>query len=140
MNTKKFIIGTLAGGITYFLLGFIVYAILLEGFFAAHAGSATGVPKTTEMQYWPLFIGNLGHAALLSYVFLKWADIKTFNAGLMGGMAIGFFMTLGFDMVSFDTTNIMDMTGAIADVFVFTVISAIVGGVVGAVLGMGNKS
>lgn len=140
MDIKKFIIGTLAGGVVYFLLGFIVYAILLEDFFASHAGTATGVMKTTEMQYWPLFIGNLGHAALLAFVFLKWADIKTFGAGMAAGAAIGFFMTLGHSLISYDTSNIMDLTAALADVVVYAIITALVGGVVGATLGAGSKA
>jgi hypothetical protein len=138
MNTKKFILGTLIGGIAYFFLGFIAYALLLEDFFVAHAGSATGVMKT-EMQYWPLFLGNVGHAALLSYIFLKWANIKTFSSGLSAGAVIGFFMTIGHDLISFDTSNVMDITGVMGNVVVYTFITAIVGGVVGAVLGMGKN-
>jgi hypothetical protein len=139
MDIKKFMIGSLVGGIVYFLLGFVTYALLLEGFFAAHAGSATGVMKTAEMQYWPLFIGNVGHAALLSYIFLKWTNINSFGGGLNAGAVIGFFMILGHDLVQFDTSNIMDSTGTLADVAVYTAMTAIVGGVVGALIGMGKK-
>jgi len=45
MDTKKFITGTMVGGIVFFFLGFVTYAILLPDFFAAHAGSALGVSK-----------------------------------------------------------------------------------------------
>lgn len=140
MDTKKFLIGTIVGGIAYFLLGFICYALLLGDFFASHAGSATGVSKMNEMQYWPLFLGNVAHGALLSYIFLKWANIKTFSAGLSAGAVIGFFMTLGRNLIQYDTSNVTDLTGALADVVVYAVISAIVGGVIGAVVGMGSKS
>ena len=139
MDTKKFLIGTLVGGVAYFLLGFIVYAILLEGFFAAHAGTATGVLKTAEMQFWPLFLGNVGHAALLSYIFVKWANVKTFSAGLSAGAVVGFLMTLGHNLVQYDTTNITDITGTLADVIVYTAMTAAVGGIIGLVLGMGKK-
>ncbi len=139
MDTRKFLISTIMGGIVYFLLGFIVYALLLDGFFEVHSGTATGVEKTTEMQYWPLFVGNLAQAALLSYIFIKWANIKTFSAGLQAGLIIGFLMTVGHDLIQYDTTNIIDITGAIADVVAYTIITAIVGGVIGAVIGMGSK-
>jgi hypothetical protein len=139
MDVKKFLIGTITGGIVYFLLGFVVYALAFDQFFIAHAGSATGVTKTEAMQYWPLFLGNIGHAALLSYIFLKWANVKSFLAGLSAGAAIGFFMTLGHNLIQYDTTNIMDITGALADVIVYTIITSITGGVVGAVLGMRSK-
>ena len=139
MDAKKFLIGTITGGIVYFLLGFIVYALLLDSFFEAHSGTAKGVEKTTEMEYWPLFAGDLAQAALLSYIFMKWANIKTFSAGLSAGFVIGFLMTLGHQLIQYDTTNIMDLTSTIAEVTIYTVMTAVVGGVVGAVIGMGSK-
>jgi hypothetical protein len=134
MNNSKFALATLAGGIVYFILGFVVYAVALDGFYADHAGSATNVAKT-EMQFWPLILGNFAHAALLAYVFLKWAGIKTFGAGFSAGATIGFFTSLGFNMIQYDTSNIMDLTGSVVDVFVYAIMTGIVGGVVGWVLG-----
>jgi hypothetical protein len=125
------------GGAVIFILGFVVYALLMESFFAAHAGSATGVMKT-EMQYWPLILGNLAHAALLSFIFLKWAGIKTFGAGFSAGLIIGFLISFGVDMVMYDTSNIMDLTGSVADAVVYSLITAIAGGVIGWMLGMGK--
>ena len=58
----------------------------------------------------------------------------------MAGAAIGFFVSLSFDMGSYATTNMMDLTATITDVVVGIVMTAITGGCVGAVLGMGNKS
>ena len=99
-------------------------------------GSATGALKT-EIMFWPLILGNLALAALLSYVFLKWAKIKSFGDGMKAGAVIGFLMALSFDMILYDTTNMMDLTASIVDVIVFAVGTAIGGGVIGLVLGMG---
>jgi hypothetical protein len=134
MNNSKFLVATLIGGIAYFILGFLVYAVALEGFYAAHAGSATGVAKT-DMQFWPLALGNLSHAALLAYIFLKWAGIKTFGAGFSAGATIGFFVSLGFNMIGYDTSNVQDLTASVVDVFVWAIMTGIVGGIVGWVLG-----
>jgi hypothetical protein len=90
------------------------------------------------MAFWPLILGNLSLAALLSYVFLKWANISSFGDGFKAGALIGFFMVLSFDMILYDTTNFMDLTGTFADIIVFTVMAAIGGGVIGLVLGMGS--
>lgn len=138
MDTKKFVLGTLAGGVAYFLLGFIIYALLMEDFFAAH--TVKGIAKSeTEMKYYPMVVGNLAHAALLSFVFLKWANIKTFSSGLVGGAIIGFLMATGFDLVLYDTSKIMSIVGVLADIVVYTIMTGLVGGVVGTVLGMGSK-
>jgi len=36
----------------------------------ANMGSATGVPKGDDMQFWPLLLGNFSQAALLTYILL----------------------------------------------------------------------
>ena len=135
MDTKKFLIGTLAGGVVYFFLGYLVYGLLLQGFYEANAGSATGVMRSDdEMVWWALVLGNLAFAALLTYIFLKWAHISTFKSGLRGGAAIGFFMAFSFNLIMYATTNIMNLTSAVVDIIVATIMTAIIGGVIGAVL------
>lgn len=140
MNTTKFIVGTLVGGIAFFFLGFLIYGIALEGFFMEHAGPVTGLHKTMEeMQWWALIVGNLASGALLSYIFLKWANIKTFGGGASAGAVVGFFVTLSYDMVALGTTNMMDLTAALTDVIAGTVMTSIGGGIIGLVLGMGKN-
>ncbi len=132
MNTQKFLIGTITGGVVFFFLGFLFYAILLDSFFVANAGSATGVAKT-NMAYWPLILGNLATGALFTYIFQKWANISTFATGARSGALIGLLMALGYDLVMYDTSNIMNLTGSLVDIVVFTVMSAIAGGFIGLV-------
>ena len=139
MDNKKFLSGTLVGGVVNFLLGFVFYVVLFQGFFEANAGSATGVAKA-EMAWWPLILGNLALAALITYIFLNWANISSFAGGLKAGAIIGFLMALGYDMIMFDTTNIMTLTGSLVDVAISTIMWAITGGVIGAILGSGKTS
>ena len=140
MDIKKFLVGTLAGGIAFFLLGYLFYGFALMNFYSAHAGSATGVAKSMEEMGWGyLILGNLASSALLTYIFLKWANITTFGGGASGGAVIGFLMGLSYNMVTYATTNIVDLTAAATDVVVASVMTAIAGGIVGAVLGMGGK-
>jgi len=138
MHTKKFVLCTVAGGITYFLLGFLMYGILFEDFMAEH--SVSGIWKSeTEMKYYPLALGNIFHAALLAYIFLKWARIKSFSEGLLGGAIIGFFMAAGFDLITYDTVKFMSIEGTLADIAIYTIMTSVSGGVVGAVAGFGSK-
>lgn len=138
MNNKKFLFGTLSGGVTLFILGFIVYALLLENFFIEHAGSATGVAKT-EMQFWPLIVGNLSLGALLAYLFLKWAAIKSFGEGFRAAVLIGFFIAFGYDMIMYDTSNIMDLTATLVDIIAFSAMMGIAGGIIGLTVGAGSR-
>jgi hypothetical protein len=133
MDTKKFLTGTVVGGIAYFILGYLFYVVLFGSFFDANLGSATGVMKT-DLVWWALLLGNFAGAALLTFIFLKWAHVSTFKGGVKAGASIGIFMALSFDLISYGTSNIMNLTAALVDVVVGTVIMAILGGVIGAVL------
>ncbi len=141
MDTKKFLIGTLAGGIAYFFLGYLIYGVALAGFFSQHYGAnVTHMRAMEDIVWWALILGNLSSGALLSYIFLKWANVSSFGSGIGAAATIGFFMALSLDLVRFATEGNFDLTATLTDVVVGTVMTAITGGVVGAVLGMGKKS
>lgn len=140
MNTKKFLIGGIVGGIAYFLLGWLFYGNLLAQYFHDHAGSATGVEKAMDQfEWWALILGNLISGFLLAYVFSK-SGVATLSSGLVTGGILGLLMSASYDMIMFATTNISSKHAMLADVATFTVMSAITGAIVGAVMGMGNKN
>jgi hypothetical protein len=136
MKTQKYILGTLVGAITWFILGFVVYALLLGGFFESQV--ITDASKE-PMVWWAMILGNLATAALITYIFGRWAGIRTFAAGAQGGAVIGFFLSLGINSMMYSMTTLSTLTGHLSDVIVYTVISAVVGGVVGWILGMGSE-
>ena len=134
MDTKKFLTGTLVGGIAFFFLGYLFYGMALASFFDQHA-----MGPMEELVWWALILGNMSSGALLTYIFLKWANVSSFGSGASAAAAIGFFSTLSIDLVRFATSNAFDLTASLADVVVGTVMTAIAGGVIGVVLGMGKK-
>ena len=139
MNTKKFFIGTLAGGITFFLLGYLIYGNALAGFFSRHSAAAPGSMKQmSEIIWWALILGNLVSGALLSYIFLKLGNIGSFSSGAGTGAAIGLLVALSMDLIRYAVENSFDMTAMIVDVLVGIVMYAIAGGVIGALLGRGK--
>ena len=138
MNSQKFLIGTLVGGVSLFLLGYLFYGAALSDFFSKHVVAGSMKPMN-EIVWWALVLGNLSTGALLTYIFLKMGNVHSFGTGVRIGAAIGFFMSLGYDLVGYATANSMDRTGAVADVAVGTVMIAIAGGIIAAVLGMGKK-
>jgi uncharacterized membrane protein len=139
MNTKKFFIGTLAGGITYFLLGYLIYGLALASFFSHNTIAAPGTMKQmSDIVWWALVLGNLASGALLSYIFLKLGNIGSFGSGAGTGAVIGFFVALSMDLIRYATENSFDKKAMLVDVLVGIVMSAIAGGVIGAVLGRGK--
>lgn len=137
MKTSKLFLAGVAGGVTFFILGFILYGLLLMDFFTRN--STNDVSRGDNMLWWALILGNLCIGFLLAYIFGQWASIKTFMGGLMGGAIVGLLFTAGMDFTMHGTSDMMSMTGVLADIVVGTIMFALTGGVVGLVLGMGKE-
>ena len=125
---------TLAGGVASYLLGWLIYGILLRDMTSMY-GSATGVQKTDMRDMWALILGNFSIAYLLVHIFTRWANISTLQAGATTGALLGFLIWLSVDLIMFGTTNVYSLTGVVVDVIVSTVMGAVSGGVIGWVLG-----
>ena len=137
MNTKSFLIATVAGGIAFFLVGFLFYGVLMVDFFRDNAGSASGVMK--EPANMPLlFLGELIFGALYAYIFTRWANISTFAGGAKAGSVIGFLTGLGYNLINFSTANIHNLTASLTDAVLSGISGAIVGGIIGWVIGRTN--
>ena len=66
MNTKTIVAGVI-GGIVYFLLGWLIYGMLMSDFFEANSGSATGVMRADdEMIMWALALALRARAGSVS--------------------------------------------------------------------------
>lgn len=136
MDMKKRLLATLAGFVVFFLLGWLLYGMVLMDFFNSNQGTATGVMRAeTEMVWWALVVGNLLQAYLLVYIFGNWANITTFGGGFKSGLIIGLIIGYGVDLTMYGTTNIMNLTGALVDPLVIGVMMGATGGVIGVVLG-----
>ncbi len=139
MDTKKFLMGTIAGGVAYFFLGWLVYGMALESTMAAYSNPACMRPME-DMVMWAMAVGCLGYGATLTYVFLKSGNVNSFGSGAQAGAVIAFLMGFSIDMMMYSTSSVMNSTTGIAiDVIAGTVMGGVVGGIIGVVLGMGNK-
>ncbi|MEO8173582.1 MAG: hypothetical protein ABI581_10885 [Sediminibacterium sp.] len=138
MNTSKFIVSGIVGGIVSCLGGYLLYGMLLKDFFASHA--TVQVMRSPEtMIWWSLIAGCIFSGLLYSYIFNKWANIHSLGGGVSAGLVLGLLSAAAIDLISYGTANLMDMTGAIADIGVGAVLGALTGGAVGMMNGMGGK-
>ncbi len=80
MNTKQWVVGTVAGGIVVFGLGYVLFDLLLADFYAANAGSATGVMREPQV-IWAVFVGALAYAALILYTMKSQAAPASVASG-----------------------------------------------------------
>lgn len=136
MDAKTRIMATLAGFVTLFLLGWLIYGMLLMDFYMSNSGTATGVMREeSEMVWWALIVGNVFQAYLLVYIFDKWTNITTFSSGLQAGAILGLILGFAMNLTMYGTSNMMNLTAALVDPFVSAVMMGITGGVIGYMLG-----
>ena len=138
MDIKKLLMGGIAGGVLFFLLGWLIYGMLLMNFMNTHPGTAGNIARA-EPDFLYLIIGNLAMGFLMAYIFIK-AGINSLSRGLITGGVIGLLMAVGYDCLMYATTTAVSKTGMAADVAASVVMSAIVGAAVGAIMGMGKNT
>lgn len=139
MNTRV-IVASVAGGAALFLLGFLIYGLLLEGWMRSQMVEYKGLMNETP-NFVTLIIANIVWALLVALIFDRWASISTFIGGLIGGAMISFLMILYYDLMNVSFMNLFTgFTAVFVDVVAFTLIGALAGGVVAAILGMMNKA
>jgi len=133
--TKKLLLSALAGGIAYFLLGWLFYGMLFADFFANNAGTASGVYKSDEeMNLLVLFLGNLAWGLLLATILGCWGNVRSVMGGASKGFIIGILMGIGFDFIMYATSNLMTFNAVIVDILICGIMTTIAGAIVGAVL------
>ncbi len=137
---NKILIAGLVGAVVAFILGFLVWGLALSSFMESNLGTATGVMRDESDFLWiPMVLGHISWGIFFAYVFGHWANISTFSTGASAGALLGFLVGFTYDMISLGSTNVMNATGAIVDIIAMTIVSAIVGGVVGLMLGRGGS-
>ncbi len=131
----KILIGGILGGIVYFLLGWLVYGILLAG-----SMDAGGCMRASDaMLYLWIFIGNVFTGLMLAYVFSKMAGVTTLSTGALTGGVIGLLSAIGMDSLMYGTTTMMSSpTPILMDAVITAVMWGIVGSVIAWWLGRGT--
>lgn len=137
MDIKKLLIGAVAGGVAFFLLGWLIYGMLLQDFMKHNPGKI-GLIGRAEEDFVFLIAGQVLQGLLLSYILLK-SNVSSLGGGLVMGAVIGLLLGAAIDCTIYGTTIIMSKKGLAADVIASTVIWAVAGAVIGLVIGGKKK-
>jgi hypothetical protein len=132
---------TVAGGITFFILGFIIFGLILEPLVFKPNMSPEAAKLMKDPPDWVfLILFNFVGAFLLAYIFDKWATIKTFVGGFIGGAIIFLIVDLYIQLMFAAFMNLPHVLAPIlADLIGTTIVGGVAGGVVGIVLGKMSK-
>ena len=141
MNTNKFLVGGIIGGIANFLLGWLIWGTLLMDFMNEHTSEVGKAAMRGEenMIWWALIAGNLLYGLLLSYILNK-SGTASASAGATAAAVFGLLFAGAVDLYIYAQMDLWDTTAIAVDVAANTVVTAIVGGIIGWYLGMGKKT
>jgi hypothetical protein len=138
MKANKILLGGLAGGVASFLLGWLVYGVLLMDFWESNFNNCASRPME-EMVWWALIISNFASGFLLAFIF-SWSNTKGWLDGARIAGIVALFMIISYDLSFYSMSTMFNsLNVVIIDIVVGTVFTAIIGAVIGLVMGMGKK-
>lgn len=130
MDAKRFLAGTVVGGIVLYALGYLIFTVAFASFYAANAGGATGVDRPSELM-WAVVLGSLGYAALICYA-MGARPPSGLGGGAKVGAVVGFLMWFTVDFILYGVQDVSNLTRTIVD----PLLEVIHGGAGGAVIGL----
>ena len=131
MDTKRLLIGTLVGGITMYLVGYLIWDLAFADFWVAN--SAQGVSRDAPV-IWAQALGTLSLATLVTLA-IGWAGASSVGEAFKIGALVGFLVWFGVDFLLYGNTNIQNFTITIVDPFLEIIRTGIGAAVIAAVLG-----
>ncbi len=125
----KILRGTIAGGVVFFLLGWLVYGVLLMDYATANMNQCAARPMD-EMVWWAVIASSLLTGLLLTMV-LNWAGAKAIVDGLKTGAVFGVLLGSSMDLGFWSmTTMYNNFAVLVVDVAVYTLMMSVVGMVI----------
>lgn len=134
MDAKRFVVASLVGMVVVYAVGWLLFDTLFADFYAANAGSATGVDRDPRI-LWPMLVGALAYAALITYAMTRGGGMVDLGTGVRIGGIVGFLLWATVDFGFYGSTNINSLTTAVVDPLLEFVRGAIAGVVIAWVLG-----
>lgn len=128
MNVKNFIIGGIVGGIVDFLLGWLIWGILLKDTFPKPEGAGA-----ENMMH--IVLGCLCFGFMLSWVFSQGEGISQCMPGIKMAVGIAIFMSLCNQFFTNMYADSLDLKLVAIDVVASSVIAAVVGAAIATVNG-----
>ena len=126
-TAEAFLLASFAGGILFFVSGYLAYGVLLKDFMVA-----AGMKETPNMGV--LILSQLIFGVFLTMVLRRWEGVETVAQAARAGAALFLLVSLGFDLVQYATAIEVNPTVILVGAVVSAIQGALAGGAVGAVL------
>jgi hypothetical protein len=140
MDTPKFIVGGLLGGVINFFAGWLTWGILLTDYMSKHVTNSS-IFRTEGMIFWALIMGNICFGFLVAYI-LYVAKVRSARSGAIIGAISGALMIAAFDFTLYAQMDLYDWGIFLPDILASAFVTGLVGAAVGWYFGRGplNKA
>lgn len=138
----KILIASIIGTITYFIIGWLVFELLLGKYMEANTFSLPGFRKNEEESSFPmLIISCYAYALLISIIFGYWVNITNVKKGFAGGAVIGILIAVMADSYWYSTSHFYNnIYPLLADVAAAGFTVGVMGGIIAFSLKITEKS
>ena len=131
---KRYLVGTIVGGASLFLLGYLIYVVLIPNPTFAN-GSAAALADRARPYLKPIVLGELLFGFLLTRALTKSGAIGNMGSAAKTGALIGGVVALAFSLLTLGTTELITVQGVLYEAVTWAVRWAIAGAVVSLVVG-----
>ncbi|MBV9241503.1 MAG: hypothetical protein JO314_05800, partial [Acidobacteria bacterium] len=131
----RILAGGIAAAVVFFFGGWVLYGLLLRSYFDSTMNATAKSVMNTDPSMVPLALSEIAFGLLFAYILIKWATMRTFVGGAIGGATIIFLMSLGWDLQM--TAFFKDMhvgspyVPMIVDLICAVILGALAGGTIG---------
>ena len=129
MDMKQLTIGTIIGGVTLYVTGYVLFDLLAGDFYAANINAAPGLMRDTQVM-WAMALGNLALALLITIGMVSAAGPITMASGAKTGAIYAFLAWMSADFILYGILNLTTLNLVGAD----AVLEPVHGGISGAVI------
>ena len=138
---SKTIIAAVVGAVASFLLGWLIWGIVLMNYFQQNIVQYPGLMLgETEFKIWAIFISNLAGCFMLAWV-LNRMNARSFGSGATAGAIIYTLYSISMAMMFYSMMNwYSNSTVMIVEILVNTFFGVVIGGIIGMMLGRGKAA
>ena len=134
MGAQRFLTATVVGGVTLFVVGFLVYGLAL-----ANAYPVTVIDREAPLWLW-LVLSQFAWAALLSVIISRSPGGSTPGAGFKVAAIVGFLLSIAIGLGFYAMTTLPISVMSYIDPFIWAIYFGIGGTAIGWSLGRGAPS
>ena len=134
MGAQRFLIATVLGGVTLFLVGFLIWGLAL-----ANAYEASVVDREAPLILW-LALSQFAWAAMLTVIIGKWPGASTPGGGFKAAAILGFLVSVSLGLQFYSMMTLPVSVMSYVDPFLWAINFGIAGAAIGWWLGRGSPA